>query len=55
MRDVQRALDIERDHPVPLVDRALECRTEQHDPGVVDDDVEPAELGGAVRSTAATA
>ena len=42
--DVQQALEVERDHPVPLLDRGVDDRAEQHHAGVVDDDVEPAEL-----------
>ena len=43
--DVEQALEVERDHPVPLLDRRVDDRAEQHHAGVVDDDVEPAELG----------
>ena len=44
MGDVEQALEVERDHPVPLLDRGVDDRAEQHHPGVVDHDVESAEL-----------
>ena len=43
--DVEEAFDVEVDHPLPLLDRRLERRAEQHHAGVVDDGVEAAELG----------
>jgi hypothetical protein len=42
--DVEQPLEVDLDHPVPLLDRGVDDRAEQHHPGVVDDDVEPAEL-----------
>jgi hypothetical protein len=44
VRDVQQALEVERDHPIPLLDRGVDDRPEQHHAGVVDHDVQSAEL-----------
>ena len=43
--DVEEAFEVEVDHPLPLLDRRVLGRAEQHHPGVVDDGVEAAELG----------
>ena len=42
--DVQQALEVERDHAIPLLDRGVHDLAEQHHAGVVDDDVESSEL-----------
>ena len=44
VRDVQEPLDVEVDHPLPLLDGRVLDRPQQHDAGVVDHDVEAAEL-----------
>ena len=44
VRDVQQPLEVERDHPVPLLDRGVDDGAEQHHAGVVDHGVQPAEL-----------
>ena len=44
VRHRQGAPDVHLEHPVPLLDRRVDDRAEQHHPGVVDHDVEPAEL-----------
>jgi small subunit ribosomal protein S12 len=45
MRDVEERVHVERDHPVPLLRRRADHRAEQHHARVVDERVEPAELG----------
>ena len=45
LRDIERALDVQLDHSIPLFRRAIQRRTEQHDSGVADERVEPAKLG----------
>ena len=45
MRAVQKTLHVDRDHPVPLLERRVDRRAEQHHAGVVDQRVEAAELG----------
>jgi hypothetical protein len=42
---VQQALDVDRQHPVPLGDRRVGHRAGEHDARVVDHDVQPAEFG----------
>ena len=42
--DVEQALEVQRDHPVPLLDRRVDDVPEQHHARVVDDDVEPPEF-----------
>ena len=44
--DVEQPVEVERDHPLPLLDRGVDDRAEQHHARVVDHRVEPAELGG---------
>jgi hypothetical protein len=44
--DVEHAPHVDVHHLLPLADRGVERRAEQHHPGVVDQDVEPAKLGG---------
>jgi hypothetical protein len=44
--DVEQPLEVELDHPVPLLDGGVDDRAEQHHARVVDHDVEPAELSG---------
>jgi hypothetical protein len=46
--DVQRALHVEGHHPLPLADRRVERWPEQHDSGIVDDGVEPAQFGNGL-------
>ena len=41
VRAVQQAADVDVDHPLPLLDRRVLDRPEQHHAGVVDEDVEP--------------
>ncbi len=49
VRAVLEAEQVELDHPPPLLDRRVDDRAEQHHPGVVDQDVETAELAdGAI-------
>jgi len=43
MGAVQKAEHVQLDHPLPLLHRRVDDRPEQHHPGVVDQDVEPAE------------
>ena len=44
MGDVEQSLQVERDHPIPLLDGGVDDLPEQHHPGVVDHDVESSEL-----------
>jgi len=44
-RGVEQALQVDRDHPVPVVGGRVEDRPEQHHAGVVDQDVQSPELG----------
>ncbi|EGE58966.1 hypothetical protein RHECNPAF_2530040 [Rhizobium etli CNPAF512] len=41
---VEHTLDVDIDHPVPLLDLEGRERRERHDAGIVEDDVEPAEF-----------
>lgn len=45
MRAVHQAEDVELDHPLPLLDGSVLDGSEQHDAGVVDQGVQPTELG----------
>src|SRR4051794_5297875 len=45
VRAVQKPEDVDLDHRAPLVGRRVDDRAEQHHAGVVDEDVEAAELG----------
>ena len=42
--DVEDAVDVDVDHPLPVVERLVGRLVEQHHAGVVDDRVEPAQL-----------
>ncbi len=51
VRAVEQPGDVDREHPLPLLERGVDGRPEQHHAGVVDEGVEPSELGdGAARS-----
>jgi hypothetical protein len=43
--DVQQAALVDRDHPLPFLDVGGHDGPEEHQPGAVDQDVEPPELG----------
>ncbi len=46
---VEEAEQVDLDHLLPFVDRGVDHGAEQHHAGVVDQDVEPAQLGGDPR------
>jgi hypothetical protein len=48
VRTVQQAFDIDAQHAVPLIDGRVDDRPEQHHARVVDEDVEPSELGNGL-------
>lgn len=44
LRYVEQAVLVDRDHPFPFVDVLIDDRSEEHESGVVDEDVEAAEV-----------
>jgi hypothetical protein len=48
VRTVQQAFDIDAQHAVPLIDGRVDDRPEQHYARIVDEDIEPAELGNGL-------
>ncbi len=48
--ELQHAVHAAGHHPVPLLGWRVQCRSEEHDPGVFDDRVHPAKLGDRWRT-----
>ncbi len=44
---IEHALDVDVDHPVPLLDLQRGHQRQRHDAGIVDEDVDAAELGNS--------